>query len=193
MPHWLDIGSPWLPAKLGTWLRARWGRDYLNIKILLYQCRNSHDKDKMVSRPSYLYHGNSCTWKMVFILKQDPWCQCVVLLLGATCCCSLAGSCACWPGGLRAICQAAEAGQYARLHTCPQHSRHPGLHNSPPPVTAGMVHNSSRTAAHPANKDQLSPVLASGQSMPAWGTAAHSMCTSSGWIETTGWSSGSSH
>ena len=41
------------------------------IKILSCQCRNSHYKDKMVVRPSYLYNGNPCTWKkMVFILKQ---------------------------------------------------------------------------------------------------------------------------
>ena len=28
-----------------------------------YQYRDPHDKDKTVSRPSYLYHGNHHTWK----------------------------------------------------------------------------------------------------------------------------------
>ena len=37
-----------------------------------YRHRNPHDKDKMVSQLSYLYTGNMCTWKMIFILKQAP-------------------------------------------------------------------------------------------------------------------------
>ena len=35
----------------------------LNIKMLSYQYRDPHVKDKTVSRPSYLYHGNPHTWE----------------------------------------------------------------------------------------------------------------------------------
>ena len=38
-----------------------WG--CLNIKMSSYQYRDPHVKDKMVSRPSYFWHGNPHTWK----------------------------------------------------------------------------------------------------------------------------------
>ena len=41
--------------------------------MLSYQCRDSHYKDKPVSWPSYLYHGNSHTWKDVFHIEKWPW------------------------------------------------------------------------------------------------------------------------
>ena len=37
--------------------------DRLNIKMLSYPYRDPHVKDKTVSRPSYLQHGDSHTWK----------------------------------------------------------------------------------------------------------------------------------
>ena len=47
------------------------------IKILSYQWRNFHYKDKTVSQPSYLYSVNTILGKMVFILK---WPQVTMLL-----------------------------------------------------------------------------------------------------------------
>ena len=44
----------------------------LNTKITSYQYRDSHYKDKAISRPSYLYNGNPHTWKTVFILRRVP-------------------------------------------------------------------------------------------------------------------------
>ena len=35
----------------------------VSIKMSSYQYKNSHHKDKMVSRPSYLYNGNTYTWR----------------------------------------------------------------------------------------------------------------------------------
>ena len=39
-----------------------------------YQYRDSHYKNKMVSRPSYFYNGNAYTGKMVFYIETAPWC-----------------------------------------------------------------------------------------------------------------------
>ena len=36
---------------------------HLNIKMSPYQYRDPHVKDKIVSRPSYLNHGNPHTWE----------------------------------------------------------------------------------------------------------------------------------
>ena len=36
---------------------------HLNIKMSSYQYTDPHVKDKTVSRPSYLYHGNHHTWE----------------------------------------------------------------------------------------------------------------------------------
>ena len=47
----------------------------LNIKMLPYHYRDSHFKDKTVSRPSYLYNENLHTWKNGFMLQcgHVPW------------------------------------------------------------------------------------------------------------------------
>ena len=45
----------------------------LNVKMSSYQYRNSHYKDKTLSRPSfYLYNGNPIPEKTVFLLRRDP-------------------------------------------------------------------------------------------------------------------------
>ena len=44
----------------------------LSIKISPYQERDSHYKDKTVSRPSYLYNRNPMYGKTVFIMWQTP-------------------------------------------------------------------------------------------------------------------------
>ena len=44
----------------------------LDIKMLFHQYRNSHHKDKTVSRPSYLYHGNHHTWKDHLYIETGP-------------------------------------------------------------------------------------------------------------------------
>ena len=46
--------------------------DRLNIRMRCYEYCDSHCKDKMVSRPSYVYIGNSHIWGLVFILKRGP-------------------------------------------------------------------------------------------------------------------------
>ena len=51
----------------------------LNIKMPSYQYRDSHDKDKTVSRPSYLYHKNHHTWKDDLYIEAEP-CGPVILL-----------------------------------------------------------------------------------------------------------------
>ena len=43
--------------------RSCWPGYRLNIKMPSYQCMDPHVKDKMVSRPSYLWHGNTHTTK----------------------------------------------------------------------------------------------------------------------------------
>ena len=49
-----------------------WTRGWLSIKMASYQYRDSHYKDKTVSRPSYLYYVDSHTYKMIFILECGP-------------------------------------------------------------------------------------------------------------------------
>ena len=44
----------------------------LNIKMLSYQYRNSHYKDKTVSWLSYLYNGNIHTWKHRLFIETGP-------------------------------------------------------------------------------------------------------------------------
>ena len=44
----------------------------LNIKMPSYQFRDPDNKDKTVSRPSYLNHGNSHTWKDGFHIETGP-------------------------------------------------------------------------------------------------------------------------
>ena len=46
--------------------------DLLNTKMPSYQYRDSHYKDKTVSRPSYLYDGNPLHGKTVLTLKRRP-------------------------------------------------------------------------------------------------------------------------
>ena len=43
-----------------VWILFHW-------KYLISRYMDSHDKDKTVVRPSYLYNGNSCTGKMVLL------------------------------------------------------------------------------------------------------------------------------
>ena len=45
----------------------------LNIKISSYKYKNSHNKDKTVSRPSYIYNGNHHTWKDCLCIETGPW------------------------------------------------------------------------------------------------------------------------
>ena len=44
----------------------------LNIKMPSYQYRDSHYKDKTVSRPSYLYNRNILTWKDGLHIEAGP-------------------------------------------------------------------------------------------------------------------------
>ena len=44
----------------------------VNIKMSSYQYRNSHYQDKMVSWPSYLYNGNTHTWKDSLYIEMRP-------------------------------------------------------------------------------------------------------------------------
>ena len=44
----------------------------LNIRISSYQYRNSHYKDKAISRPSYLYNWNNHIWKYRLYIKTGP-------------------------------------------------------------------------------------------------------------------------
>ena len=52
--------------ELGFW-------DSLNIKIPSHQCRDSHCKDKRVSRPSYINNGNPHTWKDCLYVETGPY------------------------------------------------------------------------------------------------------------------------
>ena len=45
----------------------------LNINMWYYKYRDSHVKDKTVSRPSYLYYGNPHTWKDGLYMEMGPW------------------------------------------------------------------------------------------------------------------------
>ena len=54
---WCPASVLALPGLQRPWYwRWSWGR--LNIKMPFYRYRNSHYRDKMISRPSYLYNGN---------------------------------------------------------------------------------------------------------------------------------------
>ena len=44
----------------------------LNIKMSSYQYRDSYVKDKTVSRPSYLWHGNPNTWERPSLYWDGP-------------------------------------------------------------------------------------------------------------------------
>ena len=44
----------------------------LNIKTLFPRYGDSHDKDKTVARPSYLWHRNPCTDKMIYLYWDGP-------------------------------------------------------------------------------------------------------------------------
>ena len=56
--------------------RKRWQplvcRGRLSIKMSSYQYRHPHLKDKTVSRPSYLKHGNPHTWESLYT-ETGPW------------------------------------------------------------------------------------------------------------------------
>ena len=60
------------PLKLrnGTYSFAAWA--HLNITMSSCQYRNSHCKDKAVSRLSDLYNGNPIPGKVAYILNQGP-------------------------------------------------------------------------------------------------------------------------
>ena len=46
----------------------------LNIKMSSYRFKDPRVKDKTVTRPSYLWHGNSIFGNMFFILRRAPVC-----------------------------------------------------------------------------------------------------------------------
>ena len=46
--------------------------DRINIKMQSYQYRDPYVKDKTVSRPSYLLHGNPHTWKDGLYIETGP-------------------------------------------------------------------------------------------------------------------------
>ena len=56
-----------------------WG--CLSINILAYQHRDTHHKDKMISRPSCLYDRNLLTWKYSVYIAIGPWPLLVVVKL----------------------------------------------------------------------------------------------------------------
>ena len=58
-------------------LRGKLGAEDVNIKMLSYQYRKSHCRDKTVVRSSYLHHGNSYTGKMSSLY----WIRAQVMLL----------------------------------------------------------------------------------------------------------------
>ena len=87
--HLISINKNGYPHVLITYLLLRWrceelrrqpgGR--LNIKMS-FQYRDPHVKDKTVSRPSYLKHGNPHTWERqsgsnpVYCEYSAPWTRC---------------------------------------------------------------------------------------------------------------------
>ena len=50
-------------------------RGHLNLKMLSYQNRDSHYKDKTLSRQSYRYNGKHHTWKNYIETVQDHTAQ----------------------------------------------------------------------------------------------------------------------
>ena len=67
-----SCGSDQLPiSQLPSWCAPPRGR--LDIKISSYQYRDSHYKDKTVSRPSYLHNENLHTWKDSLYFKTEPY------------------------------------------------------------------------------------------------------------------------
>ena len=56
-------------------------RGCIDIKMLSYRNRNSHHKDKTVSRPSYLYNGNPYTWNEQLYVEAGPRIWYIPLLL----------------------------------------------------------------------------------------------------------------
>ena len=54
------------------WPEDAWNQCPLNIKIPSYLYRNSHYKDKTLSRQSHLYNGHPIPVKTVFILRRGP-------------------------------------------------------------------------------------------------------------------------
>ena len=70
-------------ALLEPWWMAQY-------KIVSYQHRDSHDKDKMVSWQSYLYNGNPIHEKKCLCIETGPWqlaqvefdeCLCFIMLI----------------------------------------------------------------------------------------------------------------
>ena len=62
----------------GWWLetlRAHYDDTVMNIKTWSYQFKDSYVKDKTISRPSYLQHGNPHTWKDSLHIETGPWLQ----------------------------------------------------------------------------------------------------------------------
>ena len=45
-----------------------------SLHLLSYKKRNSHYKDKSVSKSSYLYNGNPHTWKVYYMENMAGWC-----------------------------------------------------------------------------------------------------------------------
>ena len=68
--NWSSIILSPVCISFKIWWRSKLPGDHLSIKMSSYQYRDHHVKDKTVSRPSYLWHGNPHTRKTVFILRQ---------------------------------------------------------------------------------------------------------------------------
>ena len=68
-PKWIDQSCATLGGIKGA---------YNGIKVTQYKGavlnRDSHYKDKTVSRQSYLYNGNLCIWKGSLYVEMGPWC-----------------------------------------------------------------------------------------------------------------------
>ena len=63
-----------------------WGR--LNIRMSSYQYRDSHYKDKTVSRPSYLYNGNTISGKTTSFYWKGVLVSCEVIRVALVALCT---------------------------------------------------------------------------------------------------------
>ena len=67
-----------------TWLRDKVPGAHLSMKASSYKYRNSHYKDKTVSRPSYLYNGkNPHTCKDRLYIEMGPWILVLLMVAGS--------------------------------------------------------------------------------------------------------------
>ena len=71
-PHEISYGSNYFVFWVITEHMDKYSWGCHNIKILSFQHKNFHDKDKLVSRPADLYNGNTMPGKVLLILKKGP-------------------------------------------------------------------------------------------------------------------------